>query len=67
MYVHSNRRARCRPSPHDRTGGQGEQEAGEGTAETILAAAWDRPATRGWFSAALWQALDSYWGVDRME
>ena len=28
---------------------------------------WDQPATRGWFAAVLWQALDSHWGVDRVE
>ena len=28
-------------------------------------AAWDRPATRGWFARALWTALDSYLKVDR--
>jgi PKD repeat protein len=26
-------------------------------------AAWNQPATRGWFARALWQALDSYWGT----
>ena len=28
-------------------------------------AAWNRPATRGWFAQALWVALDSYWGSDQ--
>jgi hypothetical protein len=28
--------------------------------------AWDQPSTRGWFAQALWQALDSYWAVDRL-
>ena len=27
---------------------------------------WDQPATRGWFTRALWQALNSYFGVDRV-
>ncbi|MGN6755929.1 MAG: InlB B-repeat-containing protein [Thermomicrobiales bacterium] len=27
---------------------------------------WAEPATRGWFALALWQALDSYFGVDRV-
>ena len=27
---------------------------------------WDQPAPRGWFSRALWQALNSYFGVDRV-
>jgi hypothetical protein len=31
-----------------------------------LATGWDRAATRGWFAAALWQALDRYWSVDRV-
>ena len=30
-------------------------------------AGWDQPSTRGWFALAEWQALDSYWGVDRVE
>jgi hypothetical protein len=30
-------------------------------------ASWDSPATRAWFALAEWQALDSYWGVDRVE
>jgi len=46
---------------------KGEQEGGNGTAETILATGWDQPATRGWFAAVLWRALDSHWGVDRVE
>jgi subtilisin-like proprotein convertase family protein len=25
---------------------------------------WNAGATRGWFARALWQALDTYWGVD---
>ena len=28
---------------------------------------WAQPSTRGWFALAEWQALDSYWGVDRVE
>ena len=28
-------------------------------------AAWDRPATRGWFARALWQALDGTYGTPR--
>ncbi len=27
---------------------------------------WNAGATRGWFARALWVALDSYWGADRM-
>ena len=27
---------------------------------------WNQPATRSWFSRALYQALDSYFGVDRV-
>ena len=27
---------------------------------------WNQPATRDWFSRALYQALDSYFGVDRV-
>ncbi len=27
---------------------------------------WNGGATRGWFAHALWTALDSYWGVDRV-
>lgn len=27
-------------------------------------ASWDRPATRGWFALALWQALSSYHDSD---
>ncbi len=27
---------------------------------------WNQPATRAWFSRALYQALDSYFGVDRV-
>ncbi len=27
---------------------------------------WDRPSTRAWFARALWQALNSYWSVDRV-
>jgi hypothetical protein len=27
-------------------------------------AAWNQPATRGWFARALWTALNSYWSVD---
>jgi len=29
-------------------------------------AAWDRPSTRAWFARALWQALQSYYGPDRV-
>ena len=29
-------------------------------------AKWDRPSTRAEFAVALWQALNSYWGVDRV-
>ena len=25
---------------------------------------WNAGASRGWFAAALWSALDSYWGTD---
>ena len=28
--------------------------------------AWGAPSTRGWHAQVLWQALDSYWGVDRV-
>jgi len=28
--------------------------------------AWDQPASRGWFARALYQALNSYFGVDRV-
>ena len=44
-----------------------EQAGSDGPAETILATGWDQPATRGWFAQVLWQALDSHWGVDRVE
>jgi hypothetical protein len=27
---------------------------------------WDAPSTRGWFAEALWRAIDSYFGVDRV-
>lgn len=27
---------------------------------------WDQPASRAWFSFVLWQALDSYFGVDQV-
>ena len=27
---------------------------------------WDQPATRAWFATALWQALDGYFRVDRV-
>jgi hypothetical protein len=27
---------------------------------------WNGQASRGWFAMALWQALNSYWGVDRV-
>jgi hypothetical protein len=27
---------------------------------------WAQPSTRGWFALAQWQALDSYFGVDRV-
>jgi hypothetical protein len=27
---------------------------------------WNAQATRGWFAMALWAALDSYWGQDRV-
>ena len=27
---------------------------------------WNSGASRGWFAMALWAALDSYWGVDRV-
>ena len=37
-----------------------------GTAPTEPWAAWDWHATRGWFAQALWQALDSYFGDDRV-
>src|SRR3712207_1082947 len=37
-----------------------------GAAPAATWAAWASPATRGWFALAQWQALDSYWGVDRM-
>ena len=30
-------------------------------------AAWDAPATRAWFAEALWQAVDGYFRVDRVE
>ena len=30
------------------------------------AGAWHGPATRGWFAQSLWQALDSYFSVDRV-
>jgi probable HAF family extracellular repeat protein len=30
------------------------------------AATWNGGATRGWFARALWAALDSYWGTDRI-
>ena len=29
--------------------------------------AWDQPSTRGWFAQALWQALNSHFGVDRVD
>ncbi|CAA9584952.1 MAG: hypothetical protein AVDCRST_MAG88-3805, partial [uncultured Thermomicrobiales bacterium] len=29
-------------------------------------AGWDQPASRAWFAFAQWQALDSYFGVDRV-
>ena len=29
-------------------------------------ASWNAQATRGWFAMALWQALDSHWGIDRV-
>lgn len=28
--------------------------------------AWNQPATRDWFSRALYQALGSYFGIDRV-
>ena len=27
---------------------------------------WDQPSPRGWFARALWQALNSYFSVDRI-
>jgi hypothetical protein len=27
---------------------------------------WNQPATRAWFARALWAALQSYWGIDRV-
>ena len=30
-------------------------------------ASWDSPATRGWFALTEWQALNSYFGEDRVE
>ena len=38
-----------------------------GTDPTANWGGWDTPATRAWFALAEWQALDSYWGVDRVE
>jgi hypothetical protein len=38
-----------------------------GTDPTASWGGWDTPATRAWFALAEWQALDSYWGVDRVE
>jgi hypothetical protein len=37
-----------------------------GTTPTADWPAWDTPASRGWFAQALWQALDSYYNVDRV-
>jgi hypothetical protein len=37
-----------------------------GTDPTTTWGGWDTPSTRGWFALAEWQALDSYWGVDRV-
>ncbi len=37
-----------------------------GTDPTASWAGWDSPSTRGWFALAEWQALDSYWGDDRI-
>ena len=38
-----------------------------GTDPTASWQGWATPATRGWFALAEWRALDSYWGVDRVE
>ena len=38
-----------------------------GTEPGAAWAGWDRPSTRGWFARAEWQALDSHFGVDRVE
>ena len=27
---------------------------------------WNQPSTREWFAEALWRALDSHFGVDRV-
>ncbi len=37
-----------------------------GTVPTQPWATWSAPATRGWFAEALWQAIDRYFGVDRV-
>ena len=38
-----------------------------GTSATANWDGWNRPSTRAWFAEALWRALDSHWGVDRVE
>jgi hypothetical protein len=37
-----------------------------GTDPRAAWAAWAQPSTRAWFEGALWQALDSYFHVDRV-
>ncbi|MFN8538614.1 MAG: S8 family serine peptidase [Thermomicrobiales bacterium] len=37
-----------------------------GTVATQPWPEWDEPSTRGWFAEALWQAIDGYYGVDRV-
>jgi uncharacterized repeat protein (TIGR02543 family) len=37
-----------------------------GTSQTVGWGNWDRPSSRSWFAQALWQALDSHFGQDRV-
>ena len=37
-----------------------------GTSPMATWSTWDRPSTRAWFALAEWQALSSYFGVDRL-
>ena len=38
-----------------------------GGASDAAWAGWDEPSTRAWHAEVLWRALDSCWGVDRVE